>query len=46
MFPLVVVVPQLGGYEDVLALDKALLDSSLDTLARFLLVLIVVCTIE
>lgn len=46
MFPLVVVVPQLGGDEDVLALDKALFDSSLDTLARLLLVLIVVCTIE
>lgn len=46
MFPLVVVVPQLGGDEDVLALDKALFDSSLDTLTRLLLVLVVVCTIE
>ena len=46
MFPLVVVVPQLGGDEDVLALDKAFFDGSLDTLAGFFLVLIVVCTIE
>lgn len=46
MFPLVVVVPQLGGDEDVLTLYKALLDSSLDALACFLLVLVVVSTIE
>lgn len=42
----VVVVPQLGGDEDVLALYKAFLDSSLDTLAGFLLVLVVVRPIE
>lgn len=42
----VVVVPQLGGDENVLALDKAFLDGSLDTLAGFLLVLVVVCAIE
>lgn len=42
----VVVVPQLGGDENVLALDKAFLDGSLDALAGFLLVLVVICTIE
>lgn len=42
----VVVIPQLGGDEDVLALDNAFFDGSLDTLAGFFLVLVVVCTVE
>lgn len=42
----VIVIPQLGGDEDVLALDKTFFDGSLDTLAGFSLVLVVVCTIE
>lgn len=42
----VVVVPQLSGNEDVLAFDKALFDGSLDTLAGFLFILVVVCAIE
>lgn len=42
----VVVVPQLGGDKDVLALDKAFFDGSLYTLAGFLLVLVVICAIE
>lgn len=42
----VVVIPQLSGDEYVLALDKAFFDGSLDTLAGFFLVLVVVCTIE
>jgi hypothetical protein len=46
MLPLVVVVPQLGGDEDILALDKAFFDGSLDTLPGLLLVLVVVCTIK
>lgn len=42
----VVVVPQFGCDENVLALDDAFFDGSLDTLAGFLLVLVVVCTVE
>src|SRR5687768_6291970 len=42
----VVVVPELRGDEDVLALDEALFDSSTDALACLLLVTIVVRTIK
>lgn len=46
MFPLVVVVPELGSDEDVLALDQALGDRALDSLACLLFVLVVVSSIE
>lgn len=42
----VVIIPQLSGNEDVLAFDNAFIDGSLDTLASFLLVLVVVCAVE
>lgn len=42
----VVVVPKLSGHENVFALDKTLLDCSLDSLPGFLFVLVVVGTIE
>lgn len=41
MLALVVVVPQLRGNEQVLALDDALADGPTDTLARLLAVLVV-----
>lgn len=41
-----VVVPQLGGDEDVLPPDETFCDGSLNTLASFLFILVVVCTIE
>jgi hypothetical protein len=43
---LVVVVPELGDYEDFFTLDEAFLDGALDALAGFALVLIVVCAVE
>lgn len=46
MFFSVVVVPQLGGNEDILALHETLLNGSLDTLTGLLLVLVVVSTVE
>jgi hypothetical protein len=46
MLALVVVVPQLGRDEDVLALDEALGDGALDALACLLFVLVVVGSVE
>jgi hypothetical protein len=46
MLALVVVVPELGGDEDVLTLDEALADGALDTLTSLLLVLVVVRSVE
>ena len=42
----VVVIPKLGGDENILALHKAILDGALDTLTSFLLILVVVCAVE
>lgn len=41
-----VVVPQLGGDEDVFALDQPFVDGALDALPGLMLVLVVVCAIE
>jgi hypothetical protein len=46
MFFRVVVIPKLRGDKDILTLHKSLLDSALDTLARFLFVLVIVCSVE
>lgn len=43
---LVIVVPELGDYEDVFALDEAFFDGALDALACFVLVLVVVGAVE
>lgn len=43
---LVVVVPQLGGDEDVLSLDETFINGTLDALTGFLFILVIVCTIE
>lgn len=42
----VVVVPELGGDKDVLALHQALGDGPLDALASLLLILVVVGAVE
>jgi hypothetical protein len=42
----VVVIPKLRGDKDILTLYKSLLDSALDTLASFLFVLVIVCSVE
>ena len=41
-----VVVPQLGGDEDIFPFDQAFVDGPLDALASFVLVLIIICAIE
>lgn len=46
MFFAMIVVPELGRDEDVLALDKAVGDGFTDALAGLFLVLVVVCAIE
>lgn len=46
MFGPMIVVPQLGGNEDVLSLHQAIFDCALDTLACFGLVLVIVCSVE
>jgi hypothetical protein len=46
MLAAVIVVPELGGDEDVLALHQTLGDGALDALASLLLVLVVVGTVE
>lgn len=43
---LVVVVPELGDDKDFFTLDEAFVDGTLDALACFAFVLVVVCTIE
>lgn len=42
----VVVVPELGGDEDFLSLDQAVLDGLLDTLTSLLFILVVVGSVE
>jgi len=46
MLTLVVVVPELGRHEDFLTLHKPFVNGTLDALPGFLLVGIVICTIE
>lgn len=46
MLALVVVVPELGGDEDVLALNETFGDGTLDALSRLLFVLVVVGSVE
>lgn len=46
MLTAVVVVPQLSGDEDVLALNEAFLDGALNTLAGLLFVLVVVGAVK
>lgn len=43
---LVIVVPELGDDKDLFTLDEAFVDGTLDALACFALVLVVVCAIE
>lgn len=43
---LVVVVPELSDNKDVLTLYKAFFDGSLDALACFMLVLVIICPVE
>lgn len=42
----VIVVPKLGGYENLLALHEAVVDGTLNALTCFLFVLVVICSIE
>lgn len=42
----VIVVPKFGGYEDLLALHETVIDGTLDALTSFLLVLVIICSIE
>lgn len=46
MVSAVVVVPKLGDYEDLLALDKSFLNRTLDALASLVLVLVIIGTVE
>jgi hypothetical protein len=46
MLAAVVVVPEFGGDKDVFTLDQSFIDGTLDTLAGFFLVLVVVCTVK
>jgi hypothetical protein len=46
MFFRMVVIPKLRGDKDILTLHKSLLDSALDILARFLFVLVIICSVE
>lgn len=46
MVLLVVVVPELGDDEDVFTLDETFFDGTLDALACFAIVLVVVCAVK
>lgn len=46
MLSTVVVVPELGDYEDFLALDKSFLNRTVDALTSFVLVLVIIGTVE
>lgn len=46
MFFRMVIIPKLRGDKDILTLHKSLLDGALDTLACFLFVLVIVCSVE
>ena len=46
MVSTVIVVPQLGDDEDLFTLDEPFFDGTLDALACFVLILVVVCTVE
>lgn len=46
MLAAVVIVPELGRYEEVFALHKTVLDGALDALAGLLLILIIIGSVE
>lgn len=46
MISSVIVIPELGGDEDILTLHKAVLDGALDALTSLLLILVIVCSVE
>lgn len=46
MISSVIVVPELGGDEDILTFHKAVLDGALDALTSLLLVLVIIRSIE
>lgn len=46
MFPLVIVIPELGCYEDILSFHDSFVDCAFDALTSFFFVLVVVRSIE